>query len=377
MKSLARVLLGWLVVLATSQVAADTSNNDLLRKQADSGDADAQVLLGIIYEGGIGRPRDDSQAFALFNSAANQGNAVAQFRIGKCYEEGRGVPKDNAQAITWYRKAAEQGSVQARSRLRTLFIRGQLVPAIDDQAGDWWRKLTEQADAEAQYFSRMRAAADRGDANDQVKLGLAYLTGIGTKRDRGQATAMFRTAADKGQVEAQCLLAAINACDSDWKVRDSNIRAVDTCRKAAVDGYVDAQLVLGILIDTGRGNPKDNVEAAFWVRKAADQGQSEAQWNLGYMYERGEGVPKDGAQAKNWYRKAAANGHQTAQFSLALEDKNTAGLNLALEHFSDNERGLLKNLWASPVALAREKQAGKEIGSTLQPEFDKLKLEGH
>jgi hypothetical protein len=64
------------------------------------------------------------------------------------------------------------------------------------------------------------------------------------------------------------------------------------------------------------GVPQDYAAAASWSRKAAEQGYAEAQYNLGVMYLNGLGVRQDYATAMSWYRKAAEQGHASAQYSL-------------------------------------------------------------
>lgn len=51
---------------------------------------------------------------------------------------------------------------------------------------------------------------------------------------------------------------------------------------------------------------KDKVEAVKWYRKAAEQGFANAQTNLGTMYYNGEGVPKDLVQAHAWWNIAGS-----------------------------------------------------------------------
>ena len=42
-----------------------------------------------------------------------------------------------------------------------------------------------------------------------------------------------------------------------------------------------------------------------WYRKAADQGYADAQNSLGFMYENGRGVPLDFVSAHMWFNLAA------------------------------------------------------------------------
>ena len=59
-------------------------------------------------------------------------------------------------------------------------------------------------------------------------------------------------------------------------------------RKAAEQGYAEAQFNLGCCYDCGNGVAEDKQEAAKWYRKAAEQGYAMAQYNLGNCYYKGE-----------------------------------------------------------------------------------------
>ena len=71
-----------------------------------------------------------------------------------------------------------------------------------------------------------------------------------------------------------------------------------------------------MLYSSGRVAPKNDAEALKWYRRAADQGFTEAQYTLGNVYEDGTGVMQDYAEAMRWYRMAAAQGHAGAQNNL-------------------------------------------------------------
>jgi hypothetical protein len=76
-------------------------------------------------------------------------------------------------------------------------------------------------------------------------------------------------------------------------------------RKAAGQGYADAQLSIGILYTAGKGVPQNYDEASKWIRKAAEQGEGLSQFHLGRMYETGLGVPQNYVQAHMWMNLAA------------------------------------------------------------------------
>ncbi|RME16183.1 MAG: sel1 repeat family protein [Alphaproteobacteria bacterium] len=70
---------------------------------AQSGNADAEELIGVMYAMGLGVERDDTRAFEWYLRAALKGHAGAQSGIGWYYEIGRGLPApDLVRAYAWY-----------------------------------------------------------------------------------------------------------------------------------------------------------------------------------------------------------------------------------------------------------------------------------
>lgn len=90
-----------------------------LKAKAKSGDAEAQLSLGMAYEKGNGVPQNDAAAADWYRKAAEQGNAAAQNNLGVMHRMGSGVSKDMAEAIKWYRKAARQKNANAMFNLGT------------------------------------------------------------------------------------------------------------------------------------------------------------------------------------------------------------------------------------------------------------------
>lgn len=85
-----------------------------LRPAADSGNADAEELIGVMYAMGLGVPRDDVRAFEWYLRAAMKGHAGAQSGVGWYYEVGRGMPApDLVRAYTWYVLSAIGGDPDA------------------------------------------------------------------------------------------------------------------------------------------------------------------------------------------------------------------------------------------------------------------------
>ena len=64
------------------------------------------------------------------------------------------------------------------------------------------------------------------------------------------------------------------------------------------------------------GTGRDMKKAVPLLRKAAEQGYAEAQFYLGSILYNGEGVPRNREEGENWLRKSAAQGHIKAQQAL-------------------------------------------------------------
>jgi TPR repeat protein len=137
--------------------------------------------------------------------------------------------------------------------------------------------------------------------------GLACLScgsGQKAKAPAPESLESLRGRAEKGDAEAQWLLGI--AYDEGDGVAQDYAEAVRWYRKAAEQGEAVAQSNLGLMYDKGRGVPQDYAEAVRWYRRAADVGITDAQFNLGRMYSEGRGVPQDYIEAHVWFNLAAS-----------------------------------------------------------------------
>jgi len=85
------------------------------------------------------------------------------------------------------------------------------------------------------------------------------------------------------------------------------------CKKAADQGYDEAQYIIGYCYAKGVVVKKDVVESKSWFEKAGDQGHAKSQLTMAIIYMNGVGVPKNRALAFPWYEKAANSGMMSAQ----------------------------------------------------------------
>lgn len=81
----------------------------LLKPLAVDGDPFAQFSMGVLYDDGLGVPRNFRLALLWYKKAASQGLADAQYMTGRFYGNGRGVKQDPAAALFWFELAAAAG----------------------------------------------------------------------------------------------------------------------------------------------------------------------------------------------------------------------------------------------------------------------------
>jgi len=117
-----------------------------VRREARSGDAEAQFELGCMYHDGYGVRQDYLEAAAWYRRAAEQGHPGGQFNLGLMHWLGVGASHDYTEAVTWFRRAADQGDEKAQFALGLSYFHGQGV-AQDLVAAYMWFDLAARSEA--------------------------------------------------------------------------------------------------------------------------------------------------------------------------------------------------------------------------------------
>ena len=108
------------------------------QKAIDLGDTSAMVELGNMFRD----LNDYHNAVVLYKKAANEGNAEAMNLIGVLYSGGKGVPKDRGIAFNWYKKAAEAGDYYGMANLGQAYLFASKIKNLE-QAYYWLSKSAE------------------------------------------------------------------------------------------------------------------------------------------------------------------------------------------------------------------------------------------
>lgn len=135
---------------------------------------------------------DYATALREFNDLAAKNNAEAQAILGFMYEFGNGVNQDNKIAVEWYRKAADQGYAKAQRYLGNMYYGGKGITQDYSKAFEWYQK-----------------AAAQGDAYAQNDLGVKYEFGLGVAKDLEKALQLYALSAKQNDETAKNNLARL------------------------------------------------------------------------------------------------------------------------------------------------------------------------
>ncbi len=133
-----------------------------MRPKAEAGDAEAQYVLGLIYEGGIGVEASPKDAYTWYEKAMNQGHAAATTAIGDLFFDGApGVDPDPSMAAFWYLKAAEMGDGMAQAKMGYAYAIGLAVQQDTALAYYWlMRSVRVGTDSAQVLLERVQKAMD-------------------------------------------------------------------------------------------------------------------------------------------------------------------------------------------------------------------------
>lgn len=124
---------------------------EVVQQSAEQGNANAQLMLGTMYEDGVGGlPSDLRLAAHWYEKAAKQGYMKAQYNLGLLYEDGRGVNQDFKQAAYWYEKAADAGFSEAQNNLGVLYVLGNGVNKDENRAKQLFNSAAAQGNTDAE-----------------------------------------------------------------------------------------------------------------------------------------------------------------------------------------------------------------------------------
>lgn len=151
-----------------------------LQPLADKGNTQAMVLLGTLYQEGLGKvSRDSSRAMTYFRKAAEEGNATAQAALGRAYANGDGVSRSPNQAYYWLAIAAANAPAAGRASL----LKERNAAAMEISKGE-----VDQADEMAARFLGRPVATSSPESKRPVSLVPKPSTALAPAKPKARST---------------------------------------------------------------------------------------------------------------------------------------------------------------------------------------------
>ena len=304
-----------------------------LKKEAERGDADAQLAVGLLYvRGEGGAPKSLEEGLAWIEKSAARNNSWAMLALGDLYDRKYAGQHINEKVRECYRKAAALGNSVAMRRLAAKLNSRSKDPAIRTQI----RTLYLQA-------------AEHNDVRAILHLAIAFYTGeYFVDRDALEAVKWFTKAADLNNTMAMIFLGHI-IFSGELGPEDVVQRlGISWYEKAAAHNDLTGIRLLGELwLSPGRN---DIDRAVFWYEKGCTLNDTESMLRLGELYLKDERI-RDLDKAIAYYDRAAALGEFQGYYDLSsFFRKGQYGLS------RDEEQAVL---WLEKIAERSRKDSRK------------------
>ena len=250
------------------------SNGDVAQgverlERAAQGDSDASanamLILGSLYSDGTIVDQDVKKGVDYYQRAAKLGQASAAFQLFKCLRDGLGVERDEAKALEWLRVAAEKGNDDAQLELANR-LRDGGDPASETAATD---AATETPTQPQDRIDLLRAAAEKGNL-DATRALVEALEEKNSIENKPEIERWRRQAADLGDPDAMLKLGELLvAKNNSWRTL---VEGAKLLRRAAIMKAPCSSRAL----DSLRALPHDvKLEACFGNEKFLKKLESE------------------------------------------------------------------------------------------------------
>ena len=329
---------------------------------ANNGDERASLLLGMLYDRGLGIEKDPAKAVYWYEQSG--ANPLSEFILGTYSLEGKGVARNQDKGVSLLQLASMANFADADFNLAVLAHESNqpFLPDLiksyelgNNHAGillaDYYLAVSDE-DGDPELFKKAQkiytGLAQQGDALAQMKLGYMLDKGLGIPPDVVAAKHWYTASAEQGNPLSQYLLAQLyqvgalgnpdDAMAKYWyqkaakqlpmasvalgfineTVDENYSSALNAYQTAADEGDAYGHYNLGLMYEYGKGTAVDYPRANVLFHTAADKGLAEAMTQLANLYFYGLGQARDDQLALAWYEKAAALGNTNALYALGL-----------------------------------------------------------
>lgn len=267
----------------------------------DLASSSGQVYLGELYLKGEMLRKNEHKAFELFQKAANKNDEKGMLKLAQCFQNGWGVEKNISTAITYYEKCANLGNNDAMITLSDMYLQGNGIPANMSEALYWEERLGILGDKGAQRYVIKNADKKYRYAIANSIDALALARKNYNSKNYPWAKFCYERAISFGSKDATYEL-------GKWLYEGNGIgkdipKAVELLGNLGEKGNFEAQKLLASIYRENSIINSDDKQEAYWNQKAAENGDAESQAWMGGACLNGKYIPKDKKNLLNGMKK--------------------------------------------------------------------------
>ncbi|WII09731.1 ATP-binding cassette domain-containing protein [Methanomassiliicoccales archaeon LGM-DZ1] len=260
-----------------------------------------------------GRPRDIcaqyeyamSESPEVISDLAQSGDAESQFRLAMMYRDGSGpFGKDAELYREWIRKASDQGHPQAQVEYGDMLAK----EGKDEEAMFLYQSAVNMGNGDAKL--RISAAGPQNGFRDELRKAAVAIGQLGDSLDQFRCgdTLLKLALSNDGRREA-----------FDWFV------------KSAGQGYPPAMHQAAVMCRDGAGIPKDPKKMEAYLTEASGRGFMPSITLLADLYFRGKVIPRDERKAFALYLRGAELGNGNCMYQTAVMMRDGVGTEVDLD----------------------------------------------
>lgn len=344
------------------------------RLAAAQQDLRAEYNLAIMYLEGRDATTDHRKGLDILDDVAFKGNAFAQYALARIYEQGfndvngqLNIQPDPIKATAMYSLAAANNCGMAQYRLAEIMVRqkvtdnsltakaqrNQVIKGLYQSALNsgielaavplaFFNAMDSDKTKQENAFQVAKRAANAGNADGALLLGLLYDCGIATEASASEAVHWYEKATNnpvgafllgthlsqgtgigKNTLKGETFLQ--QSANAGFSYADLNLAILQqqdgkpflpTLEKALSLGNSTAGLLLADYYLSLANNEQQMKQAREIYERIAKTGDKDGELKLAYMLEHGMGGPVDIANAQHWYNAAAEQGEPIAQYMM-------------------------------------------------------------
>lgn len=272
------------------------------------------LVLGWMFNEGIGVTKDPEEALEHYLKAARAGLSEGFFGLGKLLVSGVFDERAPEAAAPYFWEAVQRGHEKAKEYLRTMSAWHLVSPEAfsgEDDLLDSKRFLKKALGSDVLLNSKVAwtkdqliEEANQGNAEALYQLGQFFLSGKnGFPLDEYKGANCLTAATERGSLAAQYELANLHILGRG--VPKDYGKAKNLLEEAAAKGNTDAMNRLGDWYREGTEESPNWPLAIFWYQKGVEKKNLDAMLTLGICYLEGTGVEKNVERALILFRMMA------------------------------------------------------------------------